>query len=82
MEHEWLPNMYLIWKDEGDFKNELIKFETNILRKLCGMSEFSSHNIKKATDKTIWLDSFDPVIICMGEIKFRHWYATSFKKNA
>jgi hypothetical protein len=37
MEHDWLPNFYLVWKEEGDFKDELLRFETNILRKLCDL---------------------------------------------
>jgi hypothetical protein len=74
--------MYLVWKEEGDFKNEILKFETNILRKLCHMSEEQHHSIQKATDNTMWLDSLAPIVLFMEEIKFRDWYAASFKKKA
>jgi hypothetical protein len=34
-EHPDIPNFYLIRKMESDFLSELLKFQTNALRRLC-----------------------------------------------
>jgi hypothetical protein len=61
---------------------ELLKFETNILRKLCHLSELASHQIMKAQDGTVWLDSMTPLIYSMEEITMREGYVAHYKKKA
>jgi hypothetical protein len=39
LKHRDLPSFYLIWKEEAEFKDELLKFQTNLLRKLCQMEK-------------------------------------------
>jgi hypothetical protein len=40
------------------------------------------HNIQKATDGTMWIDSLEPMIYFMDEIKPRTKYVEFFEKKA
>jgi hypothetical protein len=82
LEHRDLPSFYLIWKDEAEFKDELLKFQTNLLRKLCHLEEVKNHAIQKASDGSMWLNSLAPVVYVMDEIKLRDDYAKYFKKES
>jgi hypothetical protein len=82
LEHRDLPSFYLIWKDEAEFKDELLKFQTNLLRKLCLMEELKDHAIQKASDGSMWLNSLAPVVYVMDEMTLRNKYVDLFKKKA
>jgi hypothetical protein len=84
LEHPEFTKYYFIKKLDSDFLTELLKFETNTLRKLCHLSDYTSkaHEIMRAQDGTAWLNSIPPLLYAMEEVNMREGYVAYFKKKA
>jgi hypothetical protein len=46
------------------------------------MKEVTDHQIQKAADETMWINSLAPVIYFNDEVNMREGYASYFKKKA
>jgi hypothetical protein len=75
LENDEVPGYYFMKREDAEFKDDLIRYQTELIRKLCGQDKFKeSYQIIRATDGSSWLNAFQPLISSLDEMVYRDAY--------